>query len=439
MEPYVLLLIVGVSFLIFLATGTPIVFVLGGLSVVFITLYWGIMGVDSLSYAAFDTLTTPTLLALPLFLFMGNIIRYSGIGEDLFEMVDGWLGGINGGLAMGTVLICTLFAAMVGVAGAATVTMAVVALPAMAKRGYHKHIYVGCIAAGGLLGLLIPPSIEMIVYSTISGVSVGRMYLGGVFPGLIMATLFVLYIGIRCHFNPQLGSARSEKISWGTRIKLLRNISLPGLLVLLILGGIYTGTFTPTEASGIGSAGAIIIAGIKRTLTRKMLDDSCKSTVRLIGMIFWLMIAASCFSQAVVTTKIGPWLTVTLGSMNMPFWIVLLGVMVILMIMGTMMGDLTITLLMVPIATPVMDAIGVDQVWFALLFVINMITAWLTPPYGTSLFLMRLLVPEGVTMGDIYRSVLPFVTLMFFTLLLCAIFPGLVLYLPNLLLGGGIR
>ncbi|MFH1647371.1 MAG: TRAP transporter large permease subunit, partial [Chloroflexota bacterium] len=289
---------------------------------------------------------------------------------------------------------------------------------------------------GGLLGLLIPPSIEMIVYSTISGVSVGKMYLGGIIPGLIMAALFVLYIGVRCHFNPELGPARVEKISWLTRVKLLRNISMSGLLVLLILGGIYTGTFTPTEASGIGSAGAIIIAGIKRTLTWRMIADSCKGTIRLIGMIFWLMVAASGFSQAVIATEIGPWLTITLGQIALPFWMVLAGLMVILMVMGTMMGDLTITLLMVPITTPVMAALGVDPTWFALLFVINMITAWLTPPYGTSLFLMRLLVPEGVTMGDIYRSVIPFSGLMFLTLILCAIFPELVLFLPRLVLGG---
>jgi len=435
MEPYILLLIVAVSFLLFLATGTPIVFILGGLSVIFIGLYWGFTGIASIGYNAFSVLTRPTLLALPLFLFMGNVIRYSGVGEDLFEMIDGWLGGINGGLAMGTVLICTLFAAMVGVAGAATVTMAVVALPAMAQRGYHKDIYIGCVAAGGLLGLLIPPSIEMIVYSTVSGVSVGRMYLGGVFPGLIMAALFVLMIGVRCHFKPELGPKRQEKISWVTKIKLLRKVSLSVCLVALILGGIYSGTFTPTEASGIGSAGAILIAGIKRTLNWKMIAESSLRTIRLIGMIFWLMVSASCFSQGVIATDIGPWLTSTLGQMALPFWMVLVGIMVILMIMGTMMGDLAITLLMVPITTPIMAALGVNQVWFALLFVINMITAWLTPPYGTSLFLMRLLVPEGVTMGDIYRSVLPFVGCMFTTLVIAAIFPEVVLFLPRLVLG----
>jgi len=436
MEPYIALLIVGVTFLIFLATGTPIVFILGGLSVIFISVYWGINGVTSIAYNAYGVLTRDPLLALPLFLFMGNIIRYSGIGEDLFEMVDAWLGGMKGGLAIGTVLICTLFAAMVGVAGAATVTMAVVAMPAMAKRGYHKSLYVGCIAAGGLLGLLIPPSIEMIVYSTISGVSVGRMYLAGVIPGLIMAATFIVYIAVTCHLKPQIGPARPEKVDWLTRIKLLRKISLSAALVLLILGGIYTGTFTPTEASGIGSAGAIVVALVKRTLSRKMIVDSSISTLKLVGMIFWLMVAASAFSQGVIATNIGPWLTNTLGQMNLPVWAFLVGIMATLMVMGTMMGDLTITLLIVPITTPIIATLGINPLWFSLLFVMNMIAAWLTPPYGTSLFLMRRLVPEGVTMADIYRSVIPFAGCMFLTLILCAIFPELVLFLPRLVLGG---
>lgn len=429
------LLVIVVVFFGALGLGIPVAFIMGGLAVIFTMAYWGVPGLGTMAFSAFDVLTTPILFAIPLFIFMGNIIRYTRIGDDLFDTIHAWMGGINGGLAMGTVVICTVFAAMTGIAGAATVTMALIAIPSMAKHGYDKSIYVGCVAAGGLLGLLIPPSTEMILYCSLSEISLGKMYLAGVFPGLLMSGLFVIYIGIRCHFQPHLGPAIQEKVSWRERFKLLRKIVMPVLLVGVVLGGIYSGTFTPTEASGIGATGAMIIAIIYRTLNRKSLLDSVYSTLRIAGMVFWLIIGATCFSHTLAVTGIGQFMTSAVGGIEASSWFIIGGFMGLVFIMGMMMSDTIIVLLMTPICVPIMASLGVNQLWWGLVFVINMIIAWITPPYGFNLFMMRLLVPEEITMGDIYRSVIPFVGCMLLTLVLCMIFPEIILFLPHLMFG----
>lgn len=436
MGPEVKVIIMVICFLGFLSAGVPIVFILGGLSVIFTGLFWGTVGWTMIGSNVFDVLSTPTLFALPLFLFMGNMLRYTGIGDELFEAIYGWMGGIRGGLAVGTVVICTFFAAMTGVAGAATVTMAVIAMPAMEKRGYHKNIYVGSIAAGGLLGLLIPPSIEMILYSVVvPEVSLGRMYIAGLIPGLIMSALFVVYILVACNLNPSWGPAVKEKISWSYRFRLLRKMILPSTLVFVILGGIYAGIFTPTEASGIGVGGVMIMAVIRGKLNYSTVSQASFDTLKLSAMIFWLIIAASCFSMTITVTGVGKWLTTAVTGMNLPMMYTIIAFMIILFIMGMFMSDTAIVLLFAPIAGPIMAAFGVDSLWWGMLFIISMIIAWITPPYGTILFLVKQLTPEGITMGDIYRSIVPFCICMLLTLVLCMIFPGIITWLPEVVLG----
>jgi tripartite ATP-independent transporter DctM subunit len=362
-------------------------------------------------------------------------MRYTGVGEDLFDAVYAWMGGMKGGLAIGVIAISALFAAMTGVAAAATLTMTLVALPSMDAHGYSRSISVGSIAAGGLLGLLIPPSVEMILYASISNVSLGKMYLAGIIPGVMIAVIFALYVGIACHIKPSLGPPTKDKIDWTTKIKLLRKIVAPVLLVAAILGGIYTGIATPTEASGIAVVGTLLIGIFRRKLNWKGLSGALFETMKLCGMIFWLIIAASCFTRTIFLAGIGPWLGHFVSQPGMSALAVILVLVFMMFIFGMFMSDTAIVLVMGPVTIPIMAALGVNPLWWAMIFVINMILAWITPPYGTTLFLMKALIPD-MTMANVIRSCMPFAACIALGLVICFIFPDVILILPRLLIGG---
>lgn len=244
------LLMFGVM-LILLITGLPVGFALGGSALVFTYFLWGPKAIGAIAYAAYETWTPTTLLAAPLFLLMGTILQESGIADEVYEMFYKWMGGLAGGLAIGTVLICTIFAAIIGISGASTITMGLIALPSMLKRSYDKKIALGCIAAGGVLGILIPPSVIMIVFALIAGLSVGDLFAGGMMPGLLCAFLYCIYIAVRCHFQPHLGPPvpSNERASWHEKFLSLQGVVLPMMLILLVLGTIYSGIATPAAPS----------------------------------------------------------------------------------------------------------------------------------------------------------------------------------------------
>ena len=237
MEVGTITIVLFASLVVGLLTGLPLVYILGGLSVIFTWLFLGSTSLIIVSATAFGVMNNFILIAIPLFVFMGLVLQHSGIAEAMYEMMYKWVGGIKGGLAMGTVVICTIFAAMSGISGAATVSMGVIALPSMLKHDYHKNIAVGSISAGGALGILIPPSVLMIVYGVFAGESIGALFAGGVIPGFLLALMFILYIGIRCHFNPAMGPAvpKSERATWGEKMTSLRAVILPIVLIFLVL------------------------------------------------------------------------------------------------------------------------------------------------------------------------------------------------------------
>jgi tripartite ATP-independent transporter DctM subunit len=435
-----LTLILFASLFLLLATGFPISFAAGAVAVVFAIALWGTDHLSIIGSAAYSSLTNVNLVAIPLFIFLGWVFRFSGIGDDLFETVYIWLGRIPGGLAMGCLMISVLLGAICGDLAATIFMLATIVLPAMLKRGYDKYLATGCVMVGGLLGIIVPPSIETIVYCTTIGESVGKMYLATFVPALIMASMYILYIGIRCRLNPKLGPPAypERKIDWGARITSLKSIALPMLLILFIMGGIYGGVMSPLEASSVGAVGALVVAAVYRRLNWQILKDSVYNTFTVSGFLVWILMGVGCFTS--VYQGIGaPDLAVQVAkAIPGGGWGTIAVMQVSLVGLGTVMDDWAIILIFGPIFVSVVKTLGFSALWYGAAFLVNMQIALLTPPYGFALFIMRAAAPNeyNITMLDIYRSALPFIGAAVLSLIIVLAFPVLTTFLPNLIIGG---
>jgi len=425
------------SLMILLALGLPLVFSLGGVATLFIIFIWGradaLAVLANRTYMAMDMFV---LVAVPMFIFMGAMLQRCGIAEDLYHLMYHWMGGLRGGLAAGTVLICTLFAAMVGISGAATTSMGLLALPSMLKRGYKKDIAIGCISAGGALGILIPPSVLMIILALFARLSVGKLFIGGVFPGLLLSALFVGYILIRSYIQKDLGPGvpREERLPTREKLKLIIGLLLPLVLIIAVMGSIFFGLATPSEASAIGAFSAIISAAVKRQLTWQNFVSALFVCLRLSAMVIWIVFAASVFTALYAVAGAAD----LVGGMIMEMgggWLPIITMQAILFLLGMFFDPAGIVLITTPIFFPVVVSLGFDPLWFGVLFVINMEMAYLTPPFGFNLFYMKAVVPPSVSMMDIYKSAVPFVALQMVGLILCMIFPEIITWLPNFMIG----
>jgi len=428
-------LVIFASLVVLIFTGLPLAFVLGGLSMVLSFFLWGPQSMLLVGIQTWGVMTSYFLVAIPLYVFMANILQRSGIIEDMFNVMQVWFGSLRGGLAIGTIVICTVMAAMTGIVGAAVATMGILALPAMLNRNYDKRIALGCICAGGTLGILIPPSVITIVYAVTAGVSIGHMFMGGILPGILLSSLFMAYIGIRCWWNPKLGPAPSkEEIATYTlvaKIGALKSIILPILLIIFVLGSIYAGIATPTEAAGLGSLGAILCAAIYRRLNWNNFRDSVYETGKITAMILWITIGARCFISVFSAAGGDELIRDLITGMEVNRWLILIFIQLILIVLGLFLDEIGIILLCVPIFLPIITELGFDPIWFGILFLINAQMDYITPPFGYTLFYLKGVAPEGVTMGDIYRAVYPFVILQAIGLALCMIFPQIITWLPS--------
>jgi tripartite ATP-independent transporter DctM subunit len=347
-----------------------------------------------------------------------------------------WFGGLRGGLAVGTVVICAIFSAMCGISGAAVVTMGTIALPSMLKRKYSKDLALGCINSGGGWGILIPPSVIMILYAVIAEESIGRLFAGGVLPGLLMLVLVSTYIIVRCYFQPHLGPAlpSDQRGDWARNLKALKAIILPAIIVLMVLGSIVFGVTTPTEAAAMGVLGAIISGLVYKTLTWKLLKEACLRTFLLSGMIIWILIGAYCFSSAYHGMGADHLIVNLMKQIPGGRWASMICIQAVIFVMAMVLDPVGIMMLTVPVFLPVVKFHGFDALWFAILFVINMEIGYMTPPFGFNLFYLKGIVPKGITMTDIYRSVIPFTIVESTGLVLVMIFPWIATWLPYKLL-----
>ncbi|MFT6559617.1 MAG: tripartite ATP-independent transporter DctM subunit [Sneathiella sp.] len=428
------LLFFGLLF-VFIMLGVPLAFVLGGLSIVFLYFERGPISFYLIASKMWDLMETSSLIAIPLYVFMALLLERSGVAHDLYRMMHLWWGGVRGGLAIGTVGICTIFAAMSGISGAAVVTMGTIALPQMLNRGYDKRLALGAINAGGGWGILIPPSILMVLYALITEVSVGKLFAAGVFPGLLLFALVSTYIGIRCWFQPHLGPSLppEERASWAEKINALKSIFLPVFIIFIVLGAIFGGFATVTEAAAVGVFGALVASAVNRKLSWKIISEASLRTFRLTTIITWIVFAAHAYSMAYTAMGAEEFITHLTAQIPGGKWGALAFMMFVLLLLGMVLDPVGIMLITLPVFLPLVAAHGFDPVWFGILFVIMMEIGYMTPPFGFNLFYLRSVAPPSVTMKDIYWSVGPYTLVELSGLLIIVIFPGIALWLPEYL------
>ena len=427
-ELVTVLLFSGLIFL--LAMGVPVAFALGGISVVFAFILGGPNALYIVATTTYREITDPNLITIPLFLLMGNFLFHSGISDRLFQALSYWLSGLRGGLAIVSVGVCVALA-MCGGFGPGILTMGLIAVPAMLKRSYDKSLALGSVMAGGVLGEIIPPSIIMIIFAYIARISIGRLFFGGAIPGLITACLYILYITIRCHFQPHLAPREAVEVTWRIRWAALKDIVLPVLLVVLVLGSIFLGIATPTEASGVGAMGAFLICFIYGRFTWKVLSDSCLETLKISGMVLWILIGATLFGVFYTSAGAQSLVMEIVKGLQVNRWLILGAMQVILLISGMFMDDYAVVTICAPIFVPIAKFLGFDPIWFSILFILNMQVAYLTPPFGWALILLKGVAPPEIHTKDIWRSVPPFVGIQLLVLIIAMVFPQVALWLPE--------
>ncbi len=419
--------------LFFLAMGVPVVFALGAISVAVTYLLDGTNGLYIIATTTYRQITDQGLITIPLFLLMGNFLIHSGISDRLFKALNIWLSGLRGGLAIVSVGVCVALA-MCGGFGPGILTMGLIAVPAMLKRRYDKSLALGCVMAGGVLGEIIPPSIIMIIFAYISRISIGKIFFGGAIPGFITATLYMVYIIVRCYLQPELAPRTERETTWKARLASLKDIVLPALLVVLVLGSIFFGVATPTEAAGVGAFGSFVICIIYGRLNWKVVTDSCLETMKISGMALWILVTATFFGVVYTSAGAQGMVMELIEGLSVNRWLILGAMQIILLIFGMFMDDYAVLTICAPIFIPIAMSLHFDPTWFAIIFILNMQVAYLTPPFGWALILMKGVAPPEIHTKDIWRAVPPFVAMQLLVLLLTMLFPQLALWLPRKML-----
>lgn len=422
--------------------GHPLAFSLGAVAVLFGVIGWG--GSPEVVFAMFANKTYGVmeeyvLVAVPLFIFMAQMLDTSGVAEKLFHTMHVLLGPIRGGLGLAVILVCTVFAASTGVVGATEVAIGLLAAPNLLKRGYDIPMTAGCICAGGTLGILIPPSIMLVVYGGLTNISVGKLFAAAMAPGLMLSFLYMVYVAVRCGINPKMGPplpleertySLSQKI-----VMALTSLFPPLFLIAIVLGSIIGGVATTTEAAGLGAGGAMLLALGYGKLNWASVNDAAQATLKITCMVMILFLGGNAFQSIFMGLGGGDAVSNLLLGMKVSPYVILFIMMGIVFFLGCFIDWLGILLIVVPVFAPVVDEIGFNTLWFGTLICVNLQMAFLTPPFGYSLFYLRGIAPPEMTMGLIYKGVVPFICLQWVGLILCIIFPELVLWLPRAFFG----
>mgnify|MGYP001765570871 FL=1 len=435
MEWWALLSLIFAALLVLIMIGIPVAFSLGILSLALVLIFLGPNQLIVFSTTAFGQIDNFALVAIPLFIFMAEVILHSGVSTDAFDMLSKWTSRLPGGLAVAAQLTCTLFASVCGASTATAAAVGSIAVPEMTNRGYDKRLTCGSIAAGGALGALIPPSIYMIIYGTLVEESIGQLFMGGVLPGLMLSGMFIAFIIVRCTLRPGLAPL-AQDVTWADRWRSLYKVWAILFLAAAMLAAIYFGIATPSEIAGVGCFLALAIGFAYRRLTWAALKGAFLSTCRITCFIGWILVAATVFGYILSFLQLPQQLSEWLVAQSASPYLVILGINVLLIFLGCIMDPAGILLVTIPILVPVIKALGFDPVWFGVMFVVNMELAQITPPLGLNLFIIKSISPPEVTLKDILIGAGPFMILDLIGLALVIIFPQIILWLPSTMLRG---
>ncbi len=429
------------SLIVLLLAGLPVAFATGSLAVIFISLIWSPDALMTIALRIWQQMYQYLLFAIPLFIFLASMMQQAGIVEDMYETIREWTGRLRGGLAVATVMASTLLAAIVGIIGAAVVTMGLIALPSMLAHKYDKKLAMGSIMAGGTLGILIPPSILFILYALVAGQSAGKLFAGGIMPGLVLSGIYSGYILIRCFFNPELGPGLTKeeraRITWKIKFVHLAGILFPIGLVILVLGSIFLGIASITEAAGVGAFGAIVAAALRRRLNWQGLKTASYQTVRVTAMVLWTIFGALSLVTFYIAIGGDKFVTGLVLDLELGKWGTFWLIMFILIVLGMFLDWVGIMYLAVPIFLPVIKDLGFDLLWFGVVYNVNMQMSFLSPPFGYALFYLKGVAPKDITMWEIIKAALPFLALQFIGLVIIVFYPPLATWLPNIIFAPG--
>ncbi|WP_170329365.1 TRAP transporter large permease [Ruegeria arenilitoris] len=424
--------------MLMLFTGQRVFGAIGAVATIAALALWGTGGQDITFSAAMKLMKWYPLLTLPMFIFMGYVLSESRLADDLYRMFHVWMGPLNGGLAIGTIGLMVLVSAMNGLSVAGMAIGATIALPELLRRGYDKTMVTGVIQAGSSLGILVPPSVVLVLYAMIARQPVGQLWLAGILPGLLMAGLFILYIWIRCRIQPELGPAMEDahEVPWSEKIRLLGAGALPLIIFAAMMVPFVNGWTSLVESSAIGALTALVVSVIKRRMTWKIFEDCTKQTLAISCMFMWIILAAlgfgAVFDGLGAVKAIENLFTQQLGLSP---WMILILMQLSFIVMGTFLDDTAMLVIVAPLYVPLVGALGFDLIWYGVLYTITTQIAYMTPPFGYNLFLMRAMAPPEIGLKDIYRSIIPFVGVMVLALIIIMIFPEIALWLPGYVYG----
>lgn len=429
-----------VCIFIFFALGAPVGLALGGIAMMVGYFTWGEAVFNVIPTTIESTYFSFILLAIPLYIYMGQFFTKSGIGDAMFDASQMVIGKIKGSLAISVIIVCSMIGAMVGIIGAGIMTSGSIALRPMLDRGYDERLALGVIMAGGALGILIPPSIPMIMFAAATHNSIGRMFVGAMMPALLTVVLLISYVVVSCKINPgkapitDLDSA-NQKRPLGEKLSIARDGFLAMLLIVAVLGSIITGVATPTESGAIGVVGAVLLSIIFKRFKTKMFLHVGLQTSILVSVAMWIIFGASVFSNFHLLMGVQSMVADFALNLQLPPIMIIIMFQVIMLLLGFIIDEFIIVLMCAPLFTPIAVSLGYDPIWFGVLMILNILIAVQTPPYGFALFYLKGIAPQGVGMATIYRSVIPFVMVNLVVLIICMIFPQIVLWLPTKMLG----
>jgi tripartite ATP-independent transporter DctM subunit len=438
MSPEHLAVVMFFGVLVMVMAGFPLYLSLGGLGLLFGVLGgWAPQVFDQFISRIYGLMSNEVLPAVPLFVFMGSILTKSGAAERLFNALYLALGGLRGGLAISTIVLCTVFAATAGIVGATETAVGLMALPAMLRRGYNIPLACGSICAGGTLGILIPPSVMLLLYGPTAGLSVAKLFMGAVGPGLLLSALYLLYVFVLCLIKPGYGPAMPRAERDVPVLKIITEVAIymvpPLFLIFAVLGTILIGIASPTEAASVGAFGAVLVAMAYRNFNLRVLYDAAIQTLRITTMIMFVAVGAMMFSGVFMALGGAKFIGNTIVALPLGKWGILCAMLGVVVLLGMFIDWIGILFIVIPIFTPIALELGFDPLWFALVVCTNLQMSFLTPPFAYSMFYLKGIAPPDVTMGQIYRGVFPFIGLQIIALALVIFFPWFTLWLPSLM------